>query len=62
MSDDFVRLLLLHAYREASALAGELPEDDVSTRSFIPLPRFFHSRRTPPLLTPSLVLFPQRST
>ena len=24
---------------------------------FIPLPRFFHSRRVPPLLTPSLVLF-----
>jgi hypothetical protein len=96
--DDFVRLLFLHAHREASALAGELSEEsdrlrflraacltnlkvcvglilakasvmwvtiplDVleSTRSFIPLPRFFHSRRTQPLLTPSLVLFPQRS-
>jgi hypothetical protein len=82
---DFVRLLFLHAYREASALAGELPEEsdkfrflraaclaklkgsvgliftkasamratipiDVSTRPFIPLPRFFHSRRTPPPL------------
>ena len=85
-----------HAHREASALAGELPEEsdqfrflraaclanlkgsvglalakasamrvtipiDLSTRPFIPLPRFFHSRRAPPLLTPSLVLFPQRS-
>ena len=94
-----VRLLFLHAHREASALAGELPEEsdrfrflyaaclatppnltgsvglilakasevritiplDLSTRPFIPLPRFFHSRRTPPLLNPSLVLFPQRS-
>ena len=27
----------------------------------IPLPRFFHSRRTPSLLTSSLVLFPQLS-
>ena len=33
---------------------------DLSTRSFIPLPRFFNSRRTPPLLNPSLVLFPQQ--
>jgi hypothetical protein len=33
----------------------------LSTSPFIPLPRFFHSRRTPPLLTPSLVLFPQHS-
>ncbi len=31
------------------------------SRSFIPLPRFFNSRRTHPLLTPSLVLFPQHS-
>ncbi len=31
------------------------------TWSSIPLPRFFHSRRVPPLLIPSLVLFPQRS-
>jgi hypothetical protein len=31
------------------------------SRSFIPLRRFFHSRRNPPLLTPSLVLFPERS-
>ncbi len=94
--DDFVRLLFLHAHREASALAGELQEEsdqfrflhatclanlkssvglilakawemrvtipiDLSMQPFIPLPRFFHSRRAPPLLTPSLVLFPQRS-
>ena len=25
--DDFLRLLFLHAHREASALAGELPEE-----------------------------------
>ena len=34
---------------------------DLSTRSFIPLPRFFNSRRSHPLLTPSLVLFPKQS-
>jgi hypothetical protein len=33
----------------------------LSTRTFIPLPRFIRSRRSPPLLTPSLVLFPQNS-
>ncbi len=73
--EDFARLLFLHAHREASILAGELPEEseqfcflrvsrlsnlknsvvlilakssairvtipiDLSTRSFIPLPRF----------------------
>ena len=27
MHDDFLRLLFLHAHREASALAGELPEE-----------------------------------
>jgi hypothetical protein len=86
----------LHAHREASTLAGELPEEsehfrflrasrlahlkgsvglildkasamwvtipiDLSTRSFIPLPRFFNSRRVPPLLNQSLVLIPQQS-
>ena len=96
VNDYFVRLLFLHAYREASALAGELPEEsdkfrflraaclaklkgsvgliftkasamrvtipiDLSTRPFIPLPRFFNSRRVPPLLNPSLVLFSQQS-
>ncbi len=36
---------------------------DLSCRSFIPLPCFFRSRRTIPLLVPedSLVLFPPRS-
>ena len=34
---------------------------DLSTWSFIPLTLFFNSRRGPPLLTPSLVLFPQES-
>jgi hypothetical protein len=92
----FVRLLFLHVHREASILAGELPEEseqfrflraarvanlnssvglilakasatrvtipiDLPTRWFIPLPRFFNSRRAPPLLNPSLVLFPQQS-
>ena len=90
--DDFVCLLFLHAHREASILAGELPEEsdqfrflraarlanlkvtvglilakasamrvtipiDLSTRPFIPLPRFFNSRRPAPLLNPSLVIF-----
>ena len=94
--DDFVRLLFLHAHREASILAGELPEQseqfrflralhlvnlkgsvglilaevsamwvtipiDLSTWSFIPLPRFFNSRRVSPLLNQSLVLIPQQS-
>ena len=35
---------------------------DLSTRSFIPLPRFVHTRTTAPLLTPSTVLFNQSST
>ena len=34
---------------------------DLPTCPFIPLPRIFLSRCAPPLLTPSLVLFPQRS-
>jgi hypothetical protein len=94
--EDFARLLFLHAHREASILAGELPEEseqfrffrasrltnlkgsvglilvkaspmrvtipiDLSTRSFIPLPRFFNSRRVPPLLNQSLVIIPQQS-
>jgi hypothetical protein len=100
--DDIIRLLFLHAHREASALTIELPEEsdqfrflqaacltnlkgsvglmlsvgliltkesimqipscplDLSSRSFIPLPRFIRSRRSPPL-APSLVLFPLRS-
>jgi hypothetical protein len=94
--EDFARLLFLHAHRDASVLAGELPEEseqfrflrasrlsnlkgsvglilakasamwvtipiDLSTRSFIPLPRFLNSRRVPPLLNQSLVLIPQQS-
>jgi hypothetical protein len=98
--EDFPRLLFLHADpnadREASILAGELPEEseqfrflrasrlgnlkdsvglilakasgmwvtipiDLSTRTFIPLPRFFNSRRVSPLLNQSLVLIPQQS-
>ena len=31
---------------------------DLSSRSFIPLPRFIRSRRPTPFLDPSLVLFP----
>ena len=93
--DDFSRLLFLHAHREASALANELPEEsdqfrylhaacfvnikgsvglilakesvmrisipfDLSSRSFIPLPRFMRSRRTTLLLVPSLVFSPRR--
>ncbi len=67
--EDFPRLLFLHTYREASILAGELPEEseqfrfpiDLSMWSFIPLPRFLDSRRVPPLLNQSLVLIPQQS-
>ena len=97
INEDFLRLLFLHANREASALAGELSEEsaqfrfiraaclanlkgsiglmldkasamrvtiplDLSTRSFIPLSRFIHTRTTAPLLTPSTVLFNQSST
>ena len=35
---------------------------DLSTRSFIPLPRFIHTRTTTPLLTPSIVLLNQSSS
>ena len=92
--DDFLRLIFLHAHREASILYGELPEEqfrflraacwanfkgsiglilaktsamrvtipiDLSTRPFIPLPRFFNSRRAPPLFNPSLVAFSLQS-
>ena len=34
---------------------------DLSTRSFIPLPRFFNFRRVPPILNQSLVLIPKQS-
>ena len=96
INEEFLRLLFLHANREASALAGELPEEsaqfrfiraacwanlkgsiglmlakasamrvtiplDLSTRPFIPLPRFIRTRTTAPLLTPSIVLLNQSS-
>ncbi len=53
---DFVGLILA----KASGMRVTIPID-LSTRSFIPIPRFFNSRRAPPLLNPSLVLFPQQS-
>ena len=91
--DDFIRLLFLHAQREASALSDEVSEEsdqfrfliascfanlkgdvglimvktsnmrisiplDLSSRPFIPFPRFIRSRRPTPFLVPSLVLFP----
>ena len=91
--DDFLRLLFLHAHREASALTNDIPEESghfrflraaclanikgsvglilakasvmrisiplhLSSRSFIPLPRFIHSRRPTTLLPPSLVFSP----
>ena len=93
--EDFSRLLFLHAHREASALAYELPEEseqfrflraacfanikgsvglilakasdmrisiplDLSSRPFIPLPRFMRSRRVTPLLAPSFVFSPRQ--
>ncbi len=94
--DDFLRLMFLHAHREASALANDIPEEsghfrflrtaclanikgsvglilakasvmrisiplDLSSRPFIPLPRFIRSRRPTTLLAPSLVFSPLRS-
>ena len=44
---------------KTSAMRVTIPID-LSTRPFIPLPRFFNSRRAPPLLNPSLVLIPQQ--
>ncbi len=46
---------------KASGMRVTIPID-LSTRPFIPLPRFFNSRRSPPLLNPSLVFFPQQSS
>ncbi len=40
-----------------SAMRISIPLD-LSSRSFIPLPRFIRSRRSTPFLDPSLVLFP----
>ncbi len=96
INEEFLRLLFLHAHRDASALAGELPEEsaqfrlirtaclanlkgsiglmlsktsdmrvtiplDLSTRPFIPLPRFIRTHTTTPLLIPSIVLLNQSS-
>ena len=44
----------------ASAVRISIPLD-LSSWSFIPFPRFIHSCRPTPLLTPSLVIFPPRS-
>jgi hypothetical protein len=44
---------------EASAMRISIPLD-LSSRSFIPLPRFMRSRRVTPLLAPSLVFSPRR--
>jgi hypothetical protein len=46
--------------RKVSAMRISLPFN-LSSRSFIPLPRFIRSRRHTPLLDPSLVLFPPYS-
>ena len=43
--------------KKASDVRISIPLD-LSSRSFIPLPRFIRSRRPTPLLAPSLVLFP----
>ena len=45
---------------KASVMRVTIPLD-LSTRSFIPLPRFIHTRTTTSLLTPSIVLFNQSS-
>ena len=44
---------------KASAMRISIPLD-LSSRPFIPLPRFMRSRRTTPLLVPSLVFSPRR--
>ena len=45
---------------KASAMRISIPMD-LSSRPFIPLPRFIRSRRSTPLLAPSLVFSPLRS-
>ena len=45
---------------KASAMRVTIPID-LSTRSFMPLPRFFNYCRVSPLLNQSLVLIPQQS-
>ncbi len=61
--EDFTRLPFLHTHREGSILVGEpvTISIDLSIRPFIPLPRFFNSRRVTPLLDQSLVLIPPQS-
>ncbi len=59
--DDFSRLLFLHAHRETSALANEIPEESDQFCSFIPLSRFICRRRPLPLLAPALVFTPRCS-
>ena len=46
---------------KASAMRISIPLD-LSSRPFIPLPRFMRSRRVAPLLAPSLVFTPRRSS
>ena len=46
---------------KASTMRVTIPID-LSTRPFIPLSRFFNSRRPAPLLNPSLVIFSQQSS
>ena len=52
--------LILRTLPEASAMMVSIPLD-LSTRTFTPLPRFIRPYRPPPLLTPSLTLFPPSS-
>ena len=64
----FLRALRLETLKDtvglilakASAMRVTIPID-LSTRPFIPLPRFLNSRRPAPLLNPSLVIFSQQS-
>jgi hypothetical protein len=61
--EDFSRLLFLHAHREASALATELPEESEQFRfllaAYFLLYHYRVSRRVTPLLAPSLVFSPR---
>jgi len=58
--DNLKVLICWFDFRQTSVMRVTIPLD-LSTRPWIPLPPFFHSRRTPPLLTLSLVLFPHLS-
>ena len=60
INEEFLLLLYLHVNREGSPFMVTIPLD-LSTRSFIPLPRFVRTRTTTPLLTPSIVLLNQSS-